>query len=478
MGIFDFLKDEEFVKGLVKGTAQSTTKGVQDAMDTLDGRLSRLSEKRMARATTEQARHRQDFRDNEEEMKSLVAALGPEGAGIMHSLINENSYSGAKAIVPLVVKKMQDTKMSAAQVLNYKRADGSEPPSIKQLTDLVTIPMNIPDLDYGKALEGSGSHILNIFTNSEDGISKYAKKYIETDAALSGATFDKVDYGEIGTAGTLTVDRFELGLTNNLKDNLVKLKAASVNEKDPDKKKEYKERAHVVEVTIANRTDKPLTEPQKRSNKGSFNKSASEYAQIDGDIDFRTGDWISSKANAFNAKVASDEASKGAEALAWSKLNRGEKDKSAQGLVPNKLPEGFVGLQGNEGQNVSADRLIHAALSNGYTVRVVAKTDVSDPYITIGGKAGYNNELIGKDKEDNTVDDPSKTVFIVRGKDTLPNVRTNSDIISAISKIRANPNDPNAKIQAGVIKNVLAEYGVTNYKEAFKELSGLDWKYD
>ena len=70
MGIFDFLKDEEFVKGLVKGTAQSTTKGVQDAMDTLDGRLSRLSEKRMARATTEQARHRQDFRDNEEEMKS------------------------------------------------------------------------------------------------------------------------------------------------------------------------------------------------------------------------------------------------------------------------------------------------------------------------------------------------------------------------------------------------------------------------
>jgi len=467
-----------FTRGLFTGLAKSSAKSIQDAMDDLDGRLSRLSEKRMARTTTEQARHRQDFRENEEEMKSLVAALGPEGAGIMHSLINENSYNGAKAIVPLVVKKMQDTKLSAAQILNYKAADGSTPPSIKQLTDLVTIPMNIPDLDYGKALEGSGSHILNIFTNSEDGISKYAKKYIETDAALSGATFDKVDYGEIGTAGTLTVDRFELGLTNNLKDNLTKLRAAGENEKDPKKKKEYKERAHVIEVTIANRTDKPLTEPQKRSNRGSFNKSASQYAQIDGQIDFRTGDWISSKANAFNAKVASDEAAKGAEALAWSKLNRGTNDKSAQGLVPSKLPDGFVGLAGTEGQFVSTDRLIHAALSNGYTVKVVAKTDESEPYVTIGGKAGYDENLIGQNNEDNTVKDPSKTVFIVRGEDKFNTVNTDPDILSAISKIKINPADRNAKVQAGVIKNKLAEYGITNYKEAFKKLSGLDWRYN
>ena len=467
-----------FTEGLISGLAKSTAKGIQGAMDDLDGRLSRLSEKRMSRATTEQARHRQDFRENEEEMKSLVAALGPDGAGIMHSLINENSFNGAKAIVPLVVKKMQDTKMSASQILNYKAADGSTPPSIKQLTDLVTIPMNIPDLDYGKALEGSGSHILNIFTNSEDGISKYAKKYIETDAALSGATFDKVDYGEVGAAGTLTVDRFELGLTNNLKDNLTKLRAASENEKDLNKKKEYKERAHIVEVTIANRTDKPLTEPQKRSNKGSFNKSASEYAQIDGQIDFRTGDWISSKANAFNAKVASDEAAKATEALAWTKLNRGENEKSAQGLVPSKLPDNFVGLDGNEGQFVSPDRLIHAALNNGYTVRIVAKTDTSDPYVTIGGKAGYDADLIGKDNNDK-VGDPSKTVFIVGGTDKFPEVSANSVVISAITKIRNNPNDKNAKIQARVIKNVLVnDYGVTNYKEAFKKLSGLDWKYD
>jgi len=468
-----------FATGFVEGLAKSSARGIQDAMDDLDGRLSRLSEKRMARTTTEQARHRQDFRQNEEEMKSLIAALGPDGAGIMHSLINENSFNGAKAIVPLVVKKMQDTKMSASQILNYKAADGSTPPSVKQLADLVTIPMNIPDLDYGKALEGSGSHILNIFTNSEDGISKYAKKYIETDAALSGITGKTPDYGEMSAAGTLTVDRFELNLTNNLKDNLVKLRAASENEKDINKKKEYKERAHLVEVKIANRTDKPLTEPQKRSNKGSFNKTASEYAQINGQIDFKTGDWISSKANAFNAKVASDEAAKGAEALVWSKLNRGENEKSAQGLVPSKLPDNFVGLDGSEGQFISVDRLIHAALHNGYTVRVVAKTDTSDPYVTIGGKAGYDADLIGKSNDDGKVGDPNKTVFIVGGTDKFPEVSANSAVISALTKIRNNPNDKNAKIQARVIKNVLVnDYGVTKYKEAFKRLSGLDWKYD
>ena len=59
-----------FATGFVEGLAKSSARGIQDAMDDLDGRLSRLSEKRMARTTTEQARHRQDFRQNEEEMKS------------------------------------------------------------------------------------------------------------------------------------------------------------------------------------------------------------------------------------------------------------------------------------------------------------------------------------------------------------------------------------------------------------------------
>ena len=36
-----------FTRGLFKGLAQGTTKGVQDAMDTLDSRLSRLSDKRI-----------------------------------------------------------------------------------------------------------------------------------------------------------------------------------------------------------------------------------------------------------------------------------------------------------------------------------------------------------------------------------------------------------------------------------------------
>ena len=137
-----------------------------------------------------------------------------------------------------------------------------------------------------------------------------------------------------------------------------------------------------------------------------------------------------------------------------------------------------MGLAGTEGQFVSTDRLIHAALSNGYTVNVVAKTDESEPYVTIGGKAGYNEDLIGQDNEDNKVEDPSKTVFIVRGQDKFDTVNTDPDILSAINKIKIAPADRNAKVQAGVIKNKLAEYGITNYKEAFKKLSGLDWRYN
>ena len=118
-----------FALGLVKGLATSTTKGVNDAMNDLDGRLSRLSEKRLARATTEQARHRQEFQGNENDMKSLVSALGPDGEGIMHSLITSNGWNGAKALVPQIVKKMATTNMSASQVLKFKAADGSDAPS-------------------------------------------------------------------------------------------------------------------------------------------------------------------------------------------------------------------------------------------------------------------------------------------------------------------------------------------------------------
>ena len=127
-----------FALGLVKGLATSTTKGVNDAMNDLDGRLSRLSEKRLARATTEQARHRQEFQGNENDMKSLVSLtplvvdvanpLGPDGEGIMHSLITSNGWNGAKALVPQIVKKMATTNMSASQVLKFKAADGSDAP--------------------------------------------------------------------------------------------------------------------------------------------------------------------------------------------------------------------------------------------------------------------------------------------------------------------------------------------------------------
>lgn len=465
--------NKNFARGLVEGLAKSTTKGVQDAMDDLDGRLSRLSEKRMARTTTEQARYRQDFRGNEEEIKSLVSALGPDGEGILHSLIVNNGYQRAKQIVPAVVTKMSNTNLPASAILKYKRADGSEPVSVKQLTELVTVPMNIPDLDYGKALEGSGSHILNILTNSEDGVQKYAKKYVETDMALSGLSDKPVSYGDTGAAGKTEVDMFELALTNNLKDNLVKLNAAAENETDPKKKKEYQARALQVEGSIIANQDKRLTESQLRSQVGLYSKSAAGFAQVEGDINKFTGDWISLKERSKNSQLVSLQGQEMGEALQWSKINKFDYGKgfreTAKGLVPSKLPTGFTGLDGKEGSYITPNRLMHAAAVNGFSIRIVPKTDDAPGYITIGERITYDKI---------PVPPPDKTGFQSKlTPEAVTKINNDATINSAITKIKNSANPRQQKIHAVSIKNRLAILAPTaDYKVEFKKITGLDWK--
>lgn len=469
----------DFGLGLVEGLATSGAKGIQKAMDDLDGKVSRLSEIRMNKAANEMPRYKKEFRENEEEIKSLSAALGPDGPGILHSLItSEGGYSYAKSVIPAVVKKMQDTNMSASQILKYKPTEGYQTPSTKQLAELITVPMNIPDLDYGKALEGSGSNILNIFASSEDAIPKYMKRTIESDMALSGLSEKPVSYGEIGAAGKLSVDRFELSLTNNLKENLPKLKAAAENETDPDKKKEYKERAFQTEMSILAQSDKPLTNPQVRSFAGSFSKSAAAFANLKGNIDPYTKDWIPAISKSENAKLVSDQGQEMADALRWSKMNKADYglgyEQTARGLVPNKLPKGFKGLEGKEGEYITPDRLMHAAGQNGYKIAIVPASDNIPPYITISNeKVSYTKDGGGGS---GGVPEPDKTGFTKTTKETISKIDNDRTISSAKNKFLNSSDSTQQKIQAKSIKNRLIALQVADWKSEYKRVMGMDWK--
>ena len=465
----------DFGLGLIEGLATSGAKGVQKAMDDLDGKVSRLSEIRMNKAANEMPRYKKEFRENEEELKSLAAALGPDGRGILHSLIaSEGGYGYAKSVVPAVVKKMQDTNMSAAQILKYKPTEGYQMPSTKQLSELITVPMNIPDLDYGKALEGTGSNILNIFATSEDAIPKYVKRTIESNVALSGLSEKPVSYGELGAAGSLTVDRFELSLTNNLKENLPKLKAAFENETDPAKKKKLGDRAFQTEMAILGQSDKPLTDAQKRSHVGSFTSSAAEYAQIKGDINRVTGDWISLSEKNINNRIVRDQGQEMTEALAWSKFNKADYglgyEQTARGLVPSKLPKGFEGLQGVEGEYVDPMRLMHAAANNGYKIAIVPASDNMPPYITISNeKVEYENLP--------PVGDPNKTGFNKKTSDEVVNkIDSDRTIISAKNKFLNSSDATLKKVHAKTLKNRLEALGATDWKTEYKRIMGMDWQ--
>lgn len=478
--------------GLLEGLAKSTSKGINDAMNTLDDRVSRLSEKRINRQINEQGRFDKDFRNNEEEMKSLVAALGPDGAGIMHTLINENSYNGAKAIVPLVVKKMGETNMSASQILKYKAADGSTPPSVKQLANLVTVPLNMPDLDAGTSLEGSGTHILNIFSNSEDGVSKYANRRIKSDMALAGVSNKTTNYGELSAAGTLTVDRFELGMSNNLKENLKKINAAIVSaEEGSSKQKELKNRKYQLETTINNGFDKILTGPQIKSNTAVHSDMFGKFAMVDGQINYLSNTWIPADIQAANVKTSMLAGEEATDILQWTKNNRGESNASAKALVPMSIPNDIQGLDGLEGEYMSADRFIKALAHSGYRAKIVPRDGDVDPYITIGGKIEFDFDAINKAKKakgintnDNKVVNPPNTTVFNKGTNNNTNFNLttgkttfNDKALNVAKNKFAFSNASMQKVHAKTLRNRLQTlYPNQDYKTLFKEFTNTSWK--
>jgi len=138
-----------FLEGLVTGTAKSVSRGVQGAMDDFDDRLSRLSEKRIQKMTTEKARFDQEFRENEKEIKFLANLLnsngGKRGMEVLQSIIRkEGGIEGAKAIIPSIVEKINLENTTAEKYLKLPEIQGDGSRRIvtsKQLANSITIPM-------------------------------------------------------------------------------------------------------------------------------------------------------------------------------------------------------------------------------------------------------------------------------------------------------------------------------------------------
>ena len=130
-----------FGMGLIEGLATSTTKSVNDAMNDLDGRISRLSEKKINREINEKSRFNKEFQGNEEQIKFLANQLnvngGTDGMRILHSIINKESWAGAQVQVPRIVEKLVANGMDATNYLTQGKGltdvEGKKLPNSKSL---------------------------------------------------------------------------------------------------------------------------------------------------------------------------------------------------------------------------------------------------------------------------------------------------------------------------------------------------------
>ncbi len=222
-----------FFMGMFGGMASSVDKALNESFDDLDKRLGKLSDRTLNKLEIEKPRFDAEFRENDQKVQYLANQLningGTKGMEVLHSLIQQETWAGAQAMVPDIVKKLKLNGLKAGDtylpIADYN-VDGKRiAPSSKQLAEQVTVPMAIPNYEgnMSVALQGSGLNLLNFITRGEANASNYAKNYIQTDLALAG--YSKEDlagltYGELPPALQIDVDKFDLLLGESMENDL------------------------------------------------------------------------------------------------------------------------------------------------------------------------------------------------------------------------------------------------------------------
>jgi len=420
--------NKNFARGLVEGLAKSTARGVQDAMDSLDDRISRLSEKKINREINERGRYDKDFRGNEEQIKYLANQLningGTRGMEVLHSLINKEGWEGTKALVPSIVKRLNangliagDTYMPLGQT-----PEGYKIPSSKQLANIITIPMNIGDdsLDE-EALKGTGMGMLNIFSRAQDKVAEYTAKRVRADRALAGVSGKAPDYGELSPALGVDVNKFDLLLGQSYEADL-KLIRGRIDQLSNKAPQALLDQEKKLSSLIDNIGDKQLTEPQKVRSTGTYESYFSTYANIGGRLEL-DGSWNSANKKYKNAGISSDFATKFTSHIVWAKSanGRGENQQTARGFIPSTAKGNFPNLSDSIfDEPLEPNTMLKFASRNGMDVMKVTREMIKtgdfedknngNPYLIVSDKIEFDISEMG-DRSSLVSGIPNNTVF-------------------------------------------------------------------
>ena len=506
--------NKNFARGLLEGFAKTSAKGINDAMDDLDGRISRLTEKRINKISTAKPIYDKDFRENEEQIKYYAGLLntngGTRGMELLHSLINKETWEGAKVIVPEIHKKLVNTGLIAGKnymPLSYTDEKGDRKiPTSKQLANLVTMPLSLPSGKVDEeSLKGSGFSLLNFITRGNNSVEKYVSKRMSADLAMAGYS-DKnlqTNYGELPTSGTVTVDRFDLQLgkshENDLK--LINAKIATLQDSNGDINEidRLKKLGTKAQSIISNLGEKELTKTDINRTYAGMVELTADAFNVEMTL-LPSGNWQTVggiKANGEMAKALGNSLTSN---VAWahkggrSDVNSKNLGLTARGFLDekfkNKLNNGDI-LKFSS-PNVTETlyeptSFSFIAAQNGYkTIRVTkdmiigigkdgtfADVNNGQPYLTLGEKIKANTQVIKKAK---------KTITNDTSTDNDDEQTISDNFNAKWLKLRKDKASPNKfAVAARQIKNYLLNRGITYTEAELKNefsliTNGSEWK--
>jgi len=506
MSLLKSIFSKPFIEGLGTGLATSTQKGIQDAMDDYDDRIQRIARTRVSKAEEEYKRWNKEFKENQDEIKLLEAQLNQNGSSrgieVLHSIIAKNGYGYAKTVVPEISSKLVRSGLKIENLYNLPeiKSDGSYVvPTSQQLANNITIPMdfNVGDTDIGTALEGTGMNILNIFSRGRNNALGQAKKYVETELALSGYSPDKVqtDFGELPAPAkpNINVDRFALLLGQSYEKDLGLIEARLETLNPKTNSEEYKrlsERKLELQIIIANSSDKTIVSGS--SNERSVNNLLKKYL-MDGlgvENTLINGQWqeIDTKLN--NSKLSRTYANKLTGFLKMSKLpeNRGNLKAPMVGYIDegasSYIMDEFSKKALPYGEALDAMQFLTYAASNMLDVEVVTREMIKNdsaldrngdgsPYFIVNGTIDYDVNEFEKTPQNNIV--PKNTVSNTGNTSVQNNNQSGVDISSLVTDFLNSGSSTQARKIKVFLKNNLQQTDEATLKEKFKELTGKDW---
>jgi len=391
--------DKHVGYGLIQGSAESATQIIKDEDDRLDANISRLTELRQNRLAKEESKYNLEYKDNYEQIKAMSASLGPNGTDILHGLITDNGYSGAKALVPAIVTKTSQDNIPVNQFLQFTpKKDGQKSITAKELADIITTPITISDINMENALQGTGSGILNLIAG-EGSVERYAEKSGKQQMALAGfpEDFGKKELSDVA-AGDVTVDRLQLSLVGSIDNRIQILTTAALNAPNQEDKIKLYSMVNLLKTHKQNINASELSPAQIKSAKAAVLKEIAEGNNVLGLWDNLNQRWISVEAgqDRYNQAAALSTALVGILAQSKKMFRKDGQGviKGWSSVIPSEIASRF-NLQPNTEYSVS--EMMSWAAQAGMSLKIVPAdsddnlhpNDPKEAYVTWGSPMNW-----------------------------------------------------------------------------------------